>query len=117
MKSTQHDVSFHFPEIVIEVLPVLRSAQVINSPDNMNCSDETAHSIRGQIRNCLTLLSKYQWLHDSLVHDFFVDNHWSNLPLSWQIVLAEMSQEELANFLSGQSNSGRNKKNSKKHLL
>ena len=76
----------------------------------MNCSNETAHSIRGQIRNCLTLLSKYQWLHDSLVHDFFVDNHWSSLPPSWRIVLAEMSQEQLANFLSGQSNSGRNKK-------
>jgi len=63
----------------------------------MNCKEESA--VKKRISDCLTVLSKYTWLHDSLVHDFFVDNHWSRMPASWQTVMAQLSQGQLSNFI------------------
>ena len=33
---------------------------------------------------CLKLLSCYEWLHDALVHDFYVERHWERMPKSWR---------------------------------
>ena len=39
------------------------------------------------VSQCLKLLEKFAWLLDCYVLDFFVDDHWSKIPLSWQETL------------------------------
>ncbi|XP_022233123.2 protein RRNAD1 isoform X2 [Drosophila obscura] len=37
-----------------------------------------------KLQSSLGLLKKYEWLLNSYVLDFYVDDHWSKLPASWQ---------------------------------
>ena len=39
------------------------------------------------VSQCLKLLEKFAWLLDCYVLDFFVDDHWSKIPQSWQDTL------------------------------
>ena len=47
--------------------------------------DESASA--QMVSQCLKLLEKFEWLLDCYVLDFFVDEHWSKIPLSWQQTL------------------------------
>ncbi|XP_034652857.1 protein RRNAD1 isoform X1 [Drosophila subobscura] len=41
-------------------------------------------STKQKLQSALGLLKKYEWLLNSYVLDFYVDDHWSKLPASWQ---------------------------------
>nr|XP_056709542.1 methyltransferase-like protein 25B [Euleptes europaea] len=45
------------------------------------------------------LLSRYRFLLDAQVIEFFTDDLWGSLPLSWQGALAELSPPQLATLL------------------
>ena len=51
------------------------------------------------VSQCLKLLEKFAWLLDCYVLDFFVDDHWSKIPRSWQVTLREMSPADMASWL------------------
>ncbi|XP_055916823.1 methyltransferase-like protein 25B [Eupeodes corollae] len=53
----------------------------------------------------LQIIQKYRWLIDTYVLDFYVDNHWSKLPNSWQNHLEPLDPHDLANILSGNNES------------
>ena len=43
---------------------------------------------------CLRLLERFEWLLDCYVLDFFVDDHWSKIPRSWQDTLRVRTKEQ-----------------------
>ncbi|KAH8416012.1 hypothetical protein KR222_006394 [Zaprionus bogoriensis] len=49
----------------------------------------------------LQIVKQYEWLLDSYVLDFYVDDHWSKLPLSWQRHFEQLPVEQLGELLLG----------------
>ena len=64
------------------------------------CNGKTRKAIELQLSNCLNVIHKYEWLHSSLLHDFFVNNHWDSLPKGWSDQINKLSPNGLAKFLS-----------------
>ena len=64
------------------------------------CNEKTRKDIQNRLCKCLFILKKYNWLHNSLLHDFFVERHWEKLPLGWRSSLNKLSHLELAKLLS-----------------
>ena len=64
------------------------------------CNEKTRKDIQNRLSKCLFILQKYNWLHNSLLHDFFVERHWEKLPLGWRSSLNKLSHLELAKLLS-----------------
>ena len=64
------------------------------------CNKNTKNAIEQQLATCLKIVQKYEWLHNTLLHDFFIENHWKSLPHGWQSSLCELSPTELAKFLN-----------------
>ncbi|KAH8284561.1 hypothetical protein KR018_004301 [Drosophila ironensis] len=63
------------------------------------------HECKQKLEQSLKLLSKYEWLLDAYVLDFFLDDHWSKLPLEWQKHLADIPLEHLGELIqSGDKN-------------
>ncbi|KAH8372966.1 hypothetical protein KR009_009164 [Drosophila setifemur] len=52
--------------------------------------------VKEKLKKSLELLRKYEWLLDNYVLDFFVDDHWSKLPLNWQQLLENIPLERLS---------------------
>ncbi|XP_016957699.1 methyltransferase-like protein 25B isoform X1 [Drosophila biarmipes] len=50
----------------------------------------------------LGLLKKYEWLLDSYVLDFFLDDHWSKLPENWQQHLENIPLDNLEDLLQNE---------------
>ena len=69
------------------------------------CNENTKHAIKEQLVKCLEIVHKYEWLHNTLLHDYFVENHWKSLPPGWQSSLHKLSPVDLANFLNYWDNS------------
>lgn len=42
------------------------------------------NQVKFSLEKSLFVINQYKWLSDSYVLDFFVENHWKNLPQSWQ---------------------------------
>lgn len=62
--------------------------------------DETIGKYREQLRKCVELLERYQWIIDSFVLDFFLDSSlWLQLPESWRLCLSSSSPASLASLL------------------
>lgn len=55
--------------------------------------------ISTKIATCLKVAKKYEWLLNSYVSDFYVDDHWNKLPLRWQNTLEQLPIEALAELL------------------
>ncbi|KAM8712649.1 hypothetical protein ACLKA7_013046 [Drosophila subpalustris] len=55
--------------------------------------------ISSKLDTCLNVVQKYEWLLNSYVSDFYVDDHWKKLPLSWQKHLEQLPVESLAELL------------------
>ncbi|XP_034244273.1 protein RRNAD1-like [Thrips palmi] len=63
--------------------------------DMRNLSREETSALK-----CLKLIQHYKWLLDAFVLDFFTENHWGLLPLSWRETLHDTSLEELGSWIS-----------------
>ncbi|XP_055840119.1 methyltransferase-like protein 25B [Episyrphus balteatus] len=66
------------------------------SPQQLN-----SKCLKENLTISLQIIQKYRWLIDTYVLDFYVENHWSKLPKSWQNHLEPLDPHELANILSG----------------
>ena len=64
------------------------------------CNKETKSCIEQQLFRCLKLITKYEWLHSTLLHDFFVENHWQSIPEGWRQALHDLTPTGLSNFLN-----------------
>ncbi|CAL8108792.1 unnamed protein product [Orchesella dallaii] len=49
-------------------------------------------------------VNAFSWLQDSFVLDFYVDNHWSKLPKSWQEFLPTLTPNDIADLIDLQKN-------------
>ncbi|KAJ8736051.1 hypothetical protein PYW08_006707 [Mythimna loreyi] len=49
---------------------------------------------------CLKVIRIYDWLLDLYVLDFFVDDHWNKLPVTWRRTFEHMDPQHLGNILS-----------------
>ncbi|XP_050340929.1 methyltransferase-like protein 25B isoform X2 [Bactrocera neohumeralis] len=57
-------------------------------------------SLRSKLCSCLQILRLYDWLVNSYILDFYIDNHWNKLPESWRLHLEQLHPEELATLLN-----------------
>ena len=64
------------------------------------CNSKTKSCIENQLNKCLEIIRKYEWLHSTLLHDFFVEKHWESIPKSWRSSLHSLSPIDLSNFLN-----------------
>ena len=64
------------------------------------CNENTRNAVEQQLVKCLEIIQKYEWLHNTLLHDYFIENHWKSLPPGWQSSLCKLSPTDLANFLN-----------------
>ncbi|XP_046963940.1 methyltransferase-like protein 25B isoform X1 [Vanessa cardui] len=51
---------------------------------------------------CLKVIKMYEWLLNLYVLDFFVDNHWIKLPMSWQRCFGDMDPKDLGDIITGE---------------
>lgn len=65
------------------------------------------NQVKNVLENSLFVLEQYKWLIDSYVLDFFVENHWKQLPKSWQDSFAaeNFHVEEMAYLLNYEEDS------------
>lgn len=70
------------------------------------CTKDNVDCIKAQLRACLRLLEHYEWLINSFVLDFFLDNHWASLPSSWRLALGSISPKDLARWLDSHHQAG-----------
>ncbi|XP_030373449.1 protein RRNAD1 [Scaptodrosophila lebanonensis] len=66
--------------------------------------DATIIKISSKLTECLGLLKKYDWLLNSYVLDFYIKDHWQQLPVSWQRHFENLPIEALAELLQGNGN-------------
>ena len=64
------------------------------------CNEKSRKVVQDQITKCVLIINKYNWLHNTLLHDFFIEDHWNKLPSGWRSSLIKLSPAELANFLN-----------------
>ncbi|CAH0405171.1 unnamed protein product [Chilo suppressalis] len=59
------------------------------------------HEVENYIEKSFSVIRTYDWLLDLYVLDFFVDNHWNKLPLSWRESFNDIDPSTLGHILSG----------------
>ncbi|KAL0850815.1 hypothetical protein ABMA28_006738 [Loxostege sticticalis] len=64
----------------------------------MHSQEET---IQKSLKMSFKVIRAYDWLLDLYVLDFFVDDHWEKLPLSWRNAFYNMDPQILGNILDG----------------
>ncbi|KAH8371413.1 hypothetical protein KR093_007221 [Drosophila rubida] len=62
------------------------------------------HDLPNKLATSLNIAKKYEWLLNSYVSDFYVDNHWSKLPLSWQRHFEQLPVEALGELIQSDHN-------------
>lgn len=65
----------------------------------ITCDASHISEIHKRLQECLKLLEHFEWLINSFVLDFFLEDHWESLPSSWRSILATISPSELADWL------------------
>ena len=73
------------------------------------CNANTKTRLENQLLICLEIIQKYEWLHNTLLHDFFVEKHWQSIPKGWRTSLDNLSPTDLSNLLNYWENSDSNK--------
>ncbi|XP_053688192.1 methyltransferase-like protein 25B [Sabethes cyaneus] len=73
----------------------------------MNNQSALIVDLRRKILQSRKLIDIYQWLIDSYVLDFYVDNHWDRLPPCWQTCFERIKVQELQALLTDDSDSGK----------
>ena len=71
------------------------------------CNSTTKSCLENQLFSCLQIIRKYEWLHSTLLHDFFVEKHWESIPIGWRSSLKFFSPTDLSNFLNYWDNNER----------
>jgi len=72
----------------------------------IRCTKDNVDGIKSQLQYCLRLLEHYEWLINSFVLDFFLDNHWGSLPTCWRLALGSVSPKDLARWLDSNHQHG-----------
>ncbi|XP_001360648.4 protein RRNAD1 isoform X1 [Drosophila pseudoobscura] len=72
---------------------------VCTSCFGINSSPAPKMLTKQKLRSSLELLKRYEWLLNSYVMDFYVDDHWSKLPDSWQHHLESIPMERFEALL------------------
>ena len=67
--------------------------------NEMEVTSASVAGVRQQLSSCLVLLREYEWLLNSFVLDFFIDDHWERLPESWRETLGSLSPSQLGRWL------------------
>ncbi|KAL9701725.1 hypothetical protein quinque_005166 [Culex quinquefasciatus] len=57
-------------------------------------------ALRHKIQQSFQLAKQYDWLIDSYVLDFYVDNHWDRLPASWNSCFEQLEISQLKSLLT-----------------
>ncbi|XP_005182182.1 methyltransferase-like protein 25B [Musca domestica] len=65
---------------------------------------ETQATLQAKLNKCLQIIRKYDWLINSYVLDFYVNDHWGKLPPAWRLYFEELPPEQLCYLLSSDSN-------------
>ncbi|XP_028170962.1 protein RRNAD1 [Ostrinia furnacalis] len=58
-------------------------------------------TIKRTLKMSLQVIRNYDWLLDLYVLDFFVDQHWEKLPLTWREAFYNMDPQILGNIIDG----------------
>ncbi|XP_047526616.1 methyltransferase-like protein 25B isoform X2 [Vanessa atalanta] len=61
-------------------------------------------TVKTAVNMCLKVIKMYEWLLNLYVLDFFVDNHWMKLPMSWQRCFGDMDPKDLGDIINGEKN-------------
>ncbi|XP_061392962.1 methyltransferase-like protein 25B [Musca vetustissima] len=64
---------------------------------------ETQATLKTKLDKCLQIIRKYDWLIDSYILDFYVDDHWGKLPKAWRTYFEDLPPEELCYLLNTDS--------------
>ncbi|XP_071846027.1 methyltransferase-like protein 25B [Apostichopus japonicus] len=67
----------------------------------IRCSRQDKEKIQNYAQSLMLLVSKFRWLTDAYVVEFFVKDHWHALPSSWQEVLDGLKPHQVGSYLSG----------------
>ncbi|XP_065368615.1 methyltransferase-like protein 25B [Calliphora vicina] len=59
----------------------------------------SSSDLKSKINNCLNIIRKYDWLINSYVSDFYVDDHWSKLPTLWRDCFQDLPPDHLSYLL------------------
>ncbi|XP_058831009.1 methyltransferase-like protein 25B [Topomyia yanbarensis] len=65
----------------------------------MNCNELLVANLQDKIQQSFELLSSYDWLINSYVLDFYVDNHWERLPPCWKSCFERLEIGKLKDLL------------------
>ncbi|XP_070576997.1 methyltransferase-like protein 25B [Ptychodera flava] len=68
----------------------------------LRCDPDSYQLIQNHAKNLLCFVNQYKWISEAYIVEFFVKDHWANLPGSWQDVLQDFDTEQMASLLSGQ---------------
>lgn len=63
------------------------------------CDSDHMEDVRKYVTLLSEFLSKFSWLSDSYVLDYFVDKQWQKLPLSWQDALYDVQPDQVSLWL------------------
>ncbi|TMW39320.1 hypothetical protein DOY81_015600, partial [Sarcophaga bullata] len=74
--------------------------------DNVKFS---ATDLQIKLQKSLNIIRKYDWLINSYVLDFYVDDHWSKLPNSWRECFTSLPPEDLCFLLDSDTNNAVNR--------
>ena len=65
----------------------------------MKFTKDNLSDIKVALKASLDLISRYQWLIDLYVLDFFVDNHWTTISANWRAFIDQADTQDLAYML------------------
>ncbi|XP_022110350.1 LOW QUALITY PROTEIN: protein RRNAD1-like [Acanthaster planci] len=63
---------------------------------SLSCTESSARQVEELTRQLHVLVCKYRWITESYVVEFFLKDHWSRLPPSWQTALASLTPPDIA---------------------
>lgn len=64
------------------------------------CNDRTIQNLQEYAKLVCSFLHSYSSLIEAYVLDYFVSNHWGQLPLLWQETAADLEPQDLGRFLN-----------------
>ena len=60
--------------------------------------------LKQNLRDSLSIINDYQWLIDAYVLDYYTEDHWNQLPLSWRTAFQDLEDvDQLADLLNERS--------------
>ncbi|XP_078001200.1 methyltransferase-like protein 25B [Glandiceps talaboti] len=63
------------------------------------CNKETHQCLKEYAVRLLSFINHYKWLSEAYIVEFFVKDHWSNLPRTWLTVLEDLDTVDISCML------------------